>query len=580
MNFYDVLGDFAQRSNQIELTLKMDSAEQKLYRQVIDEIDPTGVEKLQESFLSDLQYFLSDSPNVDRAGPEKYFDIPYFIATRIRPILELDIINCAHKDILDIGVGPGHFAAICNSLGHRTLGIDVDCRYYAELCDALGVERNICPVYRFENLPDLGRKFDLVTAIWICFDQLGEDQRGHRIYWSNKEWKFFIEDLFGNHIKPNGAIYLVLNAQVGKDGASAFDSDFLDWACNVGAEVDRRNGTIFLRRDSYNVGDFQKGLVGNGVNQISEIASSTADSSCTSVEPLIFESTSLLVNAFESLGSSSDYFTSVQPWETDLYTVLGTFSTPGQIAPALVNGIHFEPKEVHFDNFGEYYFTSQIGAFKVLILDPNLNLGEKILKIFGFVTKNCVHSLADYWKYQVRGINQPFDFSSLARKLFFSDQPLMLHCGGASEFLITIFHHYGIEARLVHMLRGEGLDGHVVVEALDRSKQKWIYLDPDYGVALQREDEFLSVDDLVKCIAQENPLFSVVDFGKKFWLKPEYNFPLKFVGDCSWMPAINSDSPCGNELMYMGIMKTYAKIINRYNYEFDSTWRGRRILNS
>lgn len=245
---FDVLGDFTERATQIELTLPEASIEREIYRRIIDNIDAKEVWSLQDRYRAKLDHFISGDPTVDRGGPEKYFDIPLFISERVRAVLGLGLLNVPPMSILDIGVGPGHFAAICNALGHQTLGIDIETEYYAHLCLALGVERKICPVFRLERLPDFGKKFDLVTAIWICFDQLGEDARGHRIYWSLKDWRYLLQELFFNHISENGEIYFILNPQVNKVDPNQFDGDLLDAMEGVGAEVDRTIGSIRLKK--------------------------------------------------------------------------------------------------------------------------------------------------------------------------------------------------------------------------------------------------------------------------------------------------------------------------------------------
>lgn len=574
---YDVLGDFVKRAHEIELTLEEGSARRDLYRKTIDQIDPSEVAKIQEQYRARLTYFISGDPAVDRAGPEKYFDIPYFVASRTASVLDLGLGDSSiAKSILDIGVGPGHFATLCNALGHRTLGIDTECEFYPELCAALGVERRISPVYRLEKLPDFGRKFDLVTAIWICFDLLGNDERGHRIYWSLKDWRFLIEDLFEWQITDEGEIYFVLNMQVNRDGTNQYDSDLLDWAERVGAFIDRQLGTIRLRKVDYRPDGkaLSEGSEDEKKNRRNDDRVNRKDL----IRPLIFQSPTVPLKALESLGGRTSYFSSVELWESDQYSLLGTFPVPGNTTQTSIPAARLADGAFQFDDFGEFYFYSQVGAFKLLITDPVQSRQHLILDLFKFVSRNSVHSCADSWKYLVTGINKSFDFSSLVRKLFYSDQPLMLQCSGISEFLIALLHYYDVEARLVHLLRGENLDGHVVVEAFDSEAQRWIYLDADYGVVLKdANNRLLSADDVFDFVSRDDLSFSVVDCGTKFWLRPDRNFPLKFVADATWTPQSNDAVRCGDENTYKKIMNDYAKIVNKYQYCFSSCWCGERL---
>lgn len=583
---YDVLGDFTKRAKEVEQTLEKDSARLALYRKAIEQIDASKVAQIQEQHRDQLTYFISDDPSVDRAGPEKYFDIPYFIGTRTASVLALGLgDNSTSKNILDIGVGPGHFATLCNALGHRTLGIDIDVQFYPELCEALGVERRIYPVYRLENLPNLGRKFDLVTAIWICFDLIGNDERGHRIYWSLKDWRFLIEDLLARHVTADGEIYFVLNKQVNKDGTTEYDSDLLDWAGTAGATVDRQSGTIHLRKGDYRSAgksldgkEHQPPLLEEEKKKQALHHVNLADgTNSNELIPLVFNSPAVPLKALESFGRRTDYFSSVEPFESDQYSLLGTFPIPGNTTQSSIPRAQVSNGAIQFGEFGEFYFYSQIGAFKLLITDPAHSRQQLILDLFRFVARNSVHSCADNWKYQLNGINKFFDVSSLVRKLFFSDQPLMLHCSGISEFLIALLHYHGIEARLVHLLRGENLDGHMVVEAFDNETQRWIFLDPDYGVVLtDSDDRLLSAEDVFNFVSRDDLSFSVVDYGTKCWLRPDRNFPLKFVADATWTPQDNDAARCGEVDRYRKVMNNYVRIVTTYKYRFASFWRGER----
>lgn len=587
---HDVLGDFTQRANEVELTLLEGSRERELYRKIINRIDPNKVARLQELHRAELTYYLSDDPKVDRSGPEKYVDIPFYISARMRSVLTLGFADCQPKDILDIGAGPGHFGAICNGLGHRTLGIDVEFQLYEDLCEALGVERQVCPVYRQEKLSSFDRKFDIVTAIWICFDLIGKDDRGHRIYWSIKDWRFLVDDLFAHHIKDEGEIYFVLNFQLDKDGAGQYDQDLLDWFESVGADVDRPSGTIRLKKETYNAriapfGEIAKPSAVYGAHETADDATvrprmpaeaKSLTSYTRQIRPLIFDARAVPVEYFESLGSKEAYFKSVEPFEKEPYSILGTFPVAGGVNSTGSSQPQFREREVCFDDYGEFYFYSQIGAFKTLLLDPTSSQQQVILDLFSFVARNCVHSLADQWKYQINGLSRAFDLSALVGKLFFSDQPLMLHCSGIAEFLVGVLSQQGIKARVIHLIRGENLDGHIVVEAFDYETEKWIYLDADYGVVLKAGDSFMSVDDLFASVSANDLSFSVVDCAKKFWPVPERNFPLKFVGEATWLPHHNSNLPCADEGRYKEMLKRYVQIIKRYEYGFASSWYGQR----
>jgi SAM-dependent methyltransferase len=60
-------------------------------------------------------------------------------------------------------------------------------------------------IERFQKLPNLGAKFDLIHASSICFDCHGSDH-----VWGVPEWEFFLADIF-TRLKPGGRIAFVFN---------------------------------------------------------------------------------------------------------------------------------------------------------------------------------------------------------------------------------------------------------------------------------------------------------------------------------------------------------------------------------
>ena len=78
---------------------------------------------------------------------------------------------------------------------------------FAEITSLLGVRRVIQRIQAFRPLPDLGGKFDLITAFMICFNS-------HRRpnLWGVPEWNFFLDDI-AKHLAPRGRVWLELNRE-------------------------------------------------------------------------------------------------------------------------------------------------------------------------------------------------------------------------------------------------------------------------------------------------------------------------------------------------------------------------------
>jgi hypothetical protein len=82
-------------------------------------------------------------------------------------------------------------------------------------------------------LPDLGRKFDLITAFSIDFNR--ESKR--EWWWGPSEWAFFLGDL-KRHLNPGGRIFLGLNPR--RDG-EYYTAELREFFLDRGAAVEREN---------------------------------------------------------------------------------------------------------------------------------------------------------------------------------------------------------------------------------------------------------------------------------------------------------------------------------------------------
>jgi hypothetical protein len=97
------------------------------------------------------------------------------------------------------------------------------------MIELLDVKRKIWRIEAFRPLPDLGSKFDVITAHMICFN-------GHKSahLWRIPEWEFFLNDLADKHLQPGGKVCLELNREY--DG-SLYTSELRDYFTARGAEI-------------------------------------------------------------------------------------------------------------------------------------------------------------------------------------------------------------------------------------------------------------------------------------------------------------------------------------------------------
>ena len=165
---------------------------------------PSLLAKIDKERLREIQARYADSP----AHPAKYARVEQWLKTNIERVQDLKLNQIPPQEILDLGCGGGFFLFICQHLGHRCLGLDIDgFPLFGELVDLFQVERKIWQIKAFEPLPDLGRKFD-----WITGFSTGFNRNPDKSLWGPREWDFFLNDL-AKHLRPGGKIFFALNPQ-------------------------------------------------------------------------------------------------------------------------------------------------------------------------------------------------------------------------------------------------------------------------------------------------------------------------------------------------------------------------------
>jgi len=174
--------------------------------------------------------------NIDTLNSLKYSDFAYW-ARRNAVIAEwLDLDNSHPLDILDIGAGPGSFAMVVQSMGHRVIGTDVADDWYDELCKVTRATRLVAPVVRGERYKPLNARFDLITIMLPVFHR--KRVAGKREYWSIEDWRLFLLGLVEDLLRPNGRIFILMPLDK-DDGENLSYSPLLEWSRERGALVDR-----------------------------------------------------------------------------------------------------------------------------------------------------------------------------------------------------------------------------------------------------------------------------------------------------------------------------------------------------
>ena len=185
-------------------------------KRVIETIDPVEFEQIRQ------RYAVTD-PGADWP---KYLDLDRWIDINIRRVRRLDLDLSPPQRLLDLGAGTGYFAYIAKLLGHDPLALDIDdVPMFGELTRLLAIPRVIWQIQPFVPLPDLGKKFDLITAFQICFNSHKQSN-----LWGIPEWEFFLNDL-STHLTAGGRVWLELNREYHGDCYTPELKEFFEQRC-------------------------------------------------------------------------------------------------------------------------------------------------------------------------------------------------------------------------------------------------------------------------------------------------------------------------------------------------------------
>jgi hypothetical protein len=147
---------------------------------------------------------------------QKYLDIDRWLYESLKRVYFLGLNNPdIKKSILDLGTGAGYFPFICNFYGHRAEALDVpDNDMYNQIIKELGITRYTQYIKEYQDL-DVNKQYDLITGFMICFNN-------HKTpnVWHIKEWDYFLKSISRKNLKPNGNVFLSLNAETEEEPAS------------------------------------------------------------------------------------------------------------------------------------------------------------------------------------------------------------------------------------------------------------------------------------------------------------------------------------------------------------------------
>ena len=197
-------------------------------RRILGTIDRTQLARLREHYP-----YRPDARKINA-----YEDADYWVGVNVKRVQDLWLDRSPSLQILDLGCGPGYFLYLCQLFGHQGLGLDPDDEpFFRGTTQLFGVNRIVARICAQTPLPDIGRKFDLVTGHRVCFHRIARDENGNWVEWTEADWKYFIDDVRSRFLKADGRLLLEFNRR--QDGSSFFTPELRTFFESQGARIVR-----------------------------------------------------------------------------------------------------------------------------------------------------------------------------------------------------------------------------------------------------------------------------------------------------------------------------------------------------
>jgi peptidoglycan/LPS O-acetylase OafA/YrhL len=252
--------------------------------------------------------------------------------------------------------------------------------------------------------------------------------------------------------------------------------------------------------------------------------------------------------------------------------VLGTFPVPGDLDGSDLSGITWDRETIYFPAYGPYALYTTIGAFKILLLDPETLEDARVLQIASFVSGSIVHSLDDAGSIIPPYSKDTLITDRLLRPFFASDQPLKLMCDGASKFLASVLLRLEYRVQLIDLRTAGGATGHVVMQVFLPRQQSYVMIDPDYGASVHdAAGRLLPIQELAVLVHTNPSSLRVEDIGNKSFLEPAYS-DSKRTPAFFWTPDKSQQRKAVAQDQYLRMLRDATALYCVWDATSDRNW--------
>lgn len=176
------------------------------------DVDLNHLPKVQSILTEDMRIKIRDlfDPNDSHTKFSRKLNYNYRHVVEIYKVIHNCFENGKEENlrIMDIGTGYGLLPYIFTRNGHtvETLDIEDTPTPYDQACEIFGIKKHTYRIERFKPLMKFEEKFDAIVSTKICFNDHNSDD-----IWRGEEWRFFLKDVFENHLNKKGIVWLHFN---------------------------------------------------------------------------------------------------------------------------------------------------------------------------------------------------------------------------------------------------------------------------------------------------------------------------------------------------------------------------------